>query len=162
VKARSLALSVLAHAALFAGVVAYGWTRERSAEVIVTAPAGSVFSQEATRNPSPNPRPSPIQNPESDSVSDSVSEAVSETDSDSGLGSIPVPYPPVSRKLGEEGEVVLALRLNTDGKVTGAAIERSSGFPRLDEAARAALIGARFPPGGEERIFRVEFRLTGK
>lgn len=46
------------------------------------------------------------------------------------------PYPPLSRRLGEEGTVRLKLAVATDGKVESAIIEKSSGSQRLDEAAR--------------------------
>lgn len=45
------------------------------------------------------------------------------------------PYPPVSRRLGEVGTVSLRLMISADGTVTDAIVTRSSGFPRLDEAA---------------------------
>lgn len=46
------------------------------------------------------------------------------------------PYPPLSRRLGEEGTVQLAIAIGTDGRIDRAAIETSSGSQRLDEAAR--------------------------
>jgi protein TonB len=46
------------------------------------------------------------------------------------------PYPPLSRRLGEEGTVQLRLAIGTDGRVQNAVIEISSGSQRLDEAAR--------------------------
>lgn len=46
------------------------------------------------------------------------------------------PYPPLSRRLAEEGTVQLKLAVGTDGKVESAIIEKSSGSQRLDEAAR--------------------------
>ncbi len=44
-------------------------------------------------------------------------------------------YPTMSRRLGEEGVVVLLLTVNEDGRVTAATVDTSSGFERLDEAA---------------------------
>ena len=46
------------------------------------------------------------------------------------------PYPPLSRRLGEEGLVGLRLVIGTDGRVQVAHIEQSSGSERLDKAAR--------------------------
>jgi protein TonB len=46
------------------------------------------------------------------------------------------PYPPLSRRLGEEGVVQLKLAIGIDGRVESAAIEKSSGSQRLDDAAR--------------------------
>jgi protein TonB len=44
-------------------------------------------------------------------------------------------YPTMSRRLGEEGVVVLLLTVGEDGRVTAATVDTSSGFERLDEAA---------------------------
>jgi protein TonB len=46
------------------------------------------------------------------------------------------PYPPLSRRLGEEGIVQLKVSVGADGKVASAIIEKSSGSERLDAAAR--------------------------
>src|SRR3546814_7287866 len=51
----------------------------------------------------------------------------------------PPRYPVESRRKREQGTVVLALTLGLDGAVESLSIARSSGFPRLDNAARDAL-----------------------
>ena len=56
-------------------------------------------------------------------------------------------YPAVSRRMEETGTVVLQLLVGVDGKVTDSKIAQSSGHPRLDEAARAALSLCSFTPG---------------
>ena len=57
------------------------------------------------------------------------------------------PYPPMSIRLQEEGTVVLALYVRDDGGVGEARIDQSSGYRRLDEAAkREALRSWRFLP----------------
>ena len=43
-------------------------------------------------------------------------------------------YPPASRRLGEEGVVMVSLRVSSSGCVTGAAIVGSSGSELLDDA----------------------------
>ena len=48
-------------------------------------------------------------------------------------------YPPLSRRFGEEGKVVLRVELNEDGRVSVGACSQSSGFTRLDESALAAV-----------------------
>ncbi len=55
-------------------------------------------------------------------------------------------YPSASKRLGEEGKVQLKLLIGTDGKVIESAVERSSGFRRLDEAARTSLAKCQFKP----------------
>lgn len=68
-------------------------------------------------------------------------------------------YPPSSRKRGEEGTAVLLLSV-AKGKVQEVTVEKSSGFPRLDEAAAAALRRWLFSPSltGQVRV-PVVFRL---
>lgn len=56
-------------------------------------------------------------------------------------------YPSASRRLEEEGTVTLKFLIGADGRVLQAEIEKSSGFNRLDEAARNALSKCQFRPG---------------
>ena len=56
-------------------------------------------------------------------------------------------YPSASKRLEEEGTVQLKFLVGVDGKVIESAIEKSSGFRRLDEAARAGLSRCQFKPG---------------
>lgn len=55
-------------------------------------------------------------------------------------------YPSASRRMEEEGTVSLRFLVGVDGKVIQSEIEKSSGFKRLDEAARAGLSKCRFQP----------------
>jgi len=56
-------------------------------------------------------------------------------------------YPATSRKLEEEGTVMLMIYVLPDGRVGDVRVARSSGYPRLDEAAMtAARKGWRFRP----------------
>jgi len=56
-------------------------------------------------------------------------------------------YPAAAARLGETGEVVLALLVGVNGRVVDSRIEKSSGSPRLDVAARQALSLCQFTPG---------------
>lgn len=58
----------------------------------------------------------------------------------------PPAYPSLSRRLGETGKVVLRVTLDEQGKVLKAAVDRSSGFSRLDEAALATVQNWRCTP----------------
>lgn len=58
----------------------------------------------------------------------------------------PPRYPVESRRRREQGTVVLALTLGMDGAVENIAVRQSSGFPRLDNAARDAVRGWRWKP----------------
>ena len=55
-------------------------------------------------------------------------------------------YPSASRRMEEEGTVHLRFLVGADGKVLQAEIEKSSGYKRLDEAARAGLARCQFRP----------------
>ena len=48
-------------------------------------------------------------------------------------------YPAPSRRLGESGVVLLRVELSENGQVAVARVQSGSGFPRLDEAALAAV-----------------------
>lgn len=63
-------------------------------------------------------------------------------------------YPAVSRRLGEEGRVLLAVQVDADGAPRQVRIARSSGYPRLDAAALAAVEKWRFVPArqGEHSV----------
>ena len=63
-------------------------------------------------------------------------------------------YPPISRRLGEEGKVLLKVRVGVDGYATAVDLEKSSNFERLDEAARQVVARWRFVPAkrGDEAI----------
>lgn len=55
-------------------------------------------------------------------------------------------YPAVSRRLGEEGRVLLRVNVSAEGKVLAVELKKTSGFERLDEAARNAAAKWRFVP----------------
>lgn len=81
----------------------------------------------------------------------------------------PVPrYPPESRRAREEGLVVLRVLIDESGHASNINIYRSSGHPRLDEAAREAVRRALFKPYRDSGVVRaavamvpVEFSLHG-
>lgn len=58
----------------------------------------------------------------------------------------PPVYPMRSRRLGEEGEVLLRVHISAGGQVDQIAVERSCGHSRLDEAALEAVRDWRFAP----------------
>ena len=58
----------------------------------------------------------------------------------------PPGYPLVSRRLGEQGRVLLSVRVSPQGRPERIELAGSSGHPRLDHAARAAVAGWRFMP----------------
>jgi len=50
------------------------------------------------------------------------------------------PYPPIARRLGEEGKVTLRLTVSAEGRVTRADIVTSSGRDELDQTAQAWIL----------------------
>ena len=59
-------------------------------------------------------------------------------------------YPSASKRLMEEGTVQLRFLVGVDGKVIESVVEKSSGFRRLDEAARDGLSKCTFKPSVKE------------
>jgi protein TonB len=79
------------------------------------------------------------------------------------------PYPAASRRLGEQGTVQLRVLVSADGHAARVDVHRTSGFPRLDDAASAAVREWRFvaakrgaTPVEALVIVPIVFRLEGE
>ncbi|RTL48508.1 MAG: TonB family protein [Rhodocyclaceae bacterium] len=77
-------------------------------------------------------------------------------------------YPPLSRRMGEEGKVLLRVFVSAAGGADKVEIERSSGSPRLDAAAQASVRSWRFVPARQGSqavpawvIVPIQFSLEG-
>jgi protein TonB len=77
-------------------------------------------------------------------------------------------YPPLSRRMHEEGKVILRVLVNVRGTADEVQVRTPSGSPRLDEAARETVRGWRFVPAkrGAEPVaawvlIPISFRLEG-
>ncbi len=57
------------------------------------------------------------------------------------------PYPALSQRLGEQGQVVVRIWVAIDGSVSQGSIKTSSGFGRLDSIALSTVLRWRFTPG---------------
>jgi protein TonB len=75
-------------------------------------------------------------------------------------------YPRLSRRMGEQGKVLLRVQVDGEGRPLEVRLQQSSGHTRLDEAARAAVSQWRFVPArrGDEAITTwvivpIEFKL---
>ncbi|MHB1157334.1 MAG: energy transducer TonB, partial [Phycisphaerales bacterium] len=73
-------------------------------------------------------------------------------------------YPTMSRRLNEQGLVVLAVTVDARGHVTGIEVSSDPGYPRLVEAAKNAARQARFIPAMRDGVpvadtVRVPFRF---
>ncbi len=56
-------------------------------------------------------------------------------------------YPPVSKRLGEQGKVIVRVLIGPDGLAQRAELRQSSGFDRLDQAALSTVLKWRYVPG---------------
>lgn len=80
----------------------------------------------------------------------------------------PPAYPPMSRRRGEQGVVLLAVAVSAAGAAERVELRQGSGHARLDEAALRAVAGWRFVPArrGDQAVpaqvlVPIEFRLNG-
>jgi protein TonB len=74
-------------------------------------------------------------------------------------------YPPISKRMGEQGEVVIRTLIGVDGTAKEASILRSSGYDRLDQTALATALKWRYAPGkragvAEAMWFNVPFTFV--
>lgn len=56
-------------------------------------------------------------------------------------------YPSISRRMGEQGKVMLRVYVNEQGQPERIELQQSSGFDRLDKAAMDAVRRWKFVPG---------------
>ena len=56
-------------------------------------------------------------------------------------------YPPMSKRLNEQGTVLVRVLIGVDGTAQRAEIQQSSSFDRLDQAALATVLKWRYVPG---------------
>lgn len=63
------------------------------------------------------------------------------------LNNPPPPYPPLSKRLGEQGKVIIRAYIDERGVATKAEVRTSSGYDRLDQAALQTVLKWRYMPG---------------
>lgn len=66
-------------------------------------------------------------------------------------------YPPLSKRMGEQGLVVYSVLIGTDGLPVNARLVQSSGFDRLDQAALSAVMRWRYSPGKRNGVATAMF-----
>ncbi len=71
-------------------------------------------------------------------------------------------YPQLSRRLGEEGQVMVRAQVSAEGKVLSVELKQSSGFERLDEAALKAVAKYRFTSIGRVSFVVVPIKFNLK
>lgn len=59
-------------------------------------------------------------------------------------------YPAISRRLGEQGKVVIRVLIGRDGNPLQAELHQTSGYARLDQAALRAVMDWRYVPGRQD------------
>lgn len=62
------------------------------------------------------------------------------------------PYPALSKRMGEQGKVVVRTLIGTDGRAQEVQLQQSSGFERLDQAALTAARQWRYVPGKRDGV----------
>ncbi|MGY3901133.1 energy transducer TonB [Aeromonas lusitana] len=71
---------------------------------------------------------------------------------DARLNNPEPPYPQESRRRGEQGRVVLKVRVTKEGTAESVEVEHSSGFRRLDMIARKTVSRWRFIPAKQNNV----------
>jgi protein TonB len=104
---------------------------------VITAPAvpppvAQAPAPAAEPAPTPQPEPARIELPSSDA---------------DYLNNPRPPYPALSRRLGEQGKVLVRVYITAEGQATRAEIRTSSGYERLDQTALQTVQRWRYVPG---------------
>ena len=125
---------------------------------VATRPVMAVAPEQSaapTTYTAPPPAAAPTPSVTATTSSGTASAAISAPRFDAAYLDNPRPnYPPLSRRLGEEGKVLLKVKVSADGHAATVHLEKTSNFDRLDEAARLAVTRWRFVPAkrGDEAI----------
>ena len=69
-------------------------------------------------------------------------------------------YPAISKRMGEQGKVVLRVLIGIDGTPQKVEINKSSGFDRLDRQAQEAVMRWRFVPGKRNGVPETMWNLV--
>ena len=64
------------------------------------------------------------------------------------------PYPPLARRMREQGKVVLRVLVSADGRAEKVELRATSGSPRLDQSAQETVKHWKFVPArqGDEKV----------
>lgn len=102
---------------------------------------------EATNSNVPAPSAPVVAPAEPKAAPAPAAEPVSQARFDADYLKNPAPaYPPLSRRMGEEGKVILRVLVNPQGTADSVDIKTSSGSTRLDEAAQKTVRNWKFIP----------------
>ena len=107
-----------------------------------TAPTGTL-DPEPTAPATPTPAPTAAQ---ASATTDAPAAIVMPSSSAAYLNNPRPSYPSISRRMGEQGKVMLRVFVNAQGQPEQIQIQQSSGFDRLDKAAVDAVRRWKFTP----------------
>lgn len=118
---------------------------------VAIMPAAIAFEDAAPTAIAVAPLRTPPESAPAVSVEESITEARFDVDY---LDNAPPAYPSISRRMREEGLVVLKVKVRADGTADAVLVQRRSGSARLDEAALAAVRRWKFVPAkrGDQAI----------
>ena len=123
-----------------------------NAPVGITTPQPPAPPIEAPAAP-PSPAPAPPAPP--------APPRIERPSSDAAYLNNPRPsYPAISKRMGEQGKVVLRVLIGTDGLPQKVEISKSSGFDRLDRQAQEAVMRWRFVPGKRNGVPEAMWNLV--
>lgn len=110
-------------------------------------------SERAVKAPEPEPAPPVVEKPAEPKPAPATQAPIVPPSEDAGQISNPAPtYPSLSRRLREEGIVVLDILIKANGTVGEIKLKNSSGFKRLDDAAIKAVKHWRYQPATQAGI----------
>lgn len=69
-------------------------------------------------------------------------------------------YPAISKRMGEQGKVVLRVLIGADGLPQKVELQQSSGYDRLDRQAQEAVLRWRFVPGKRNGVPETMWNLV--
>jgi protein TonB len=128
---------------------------------LITAPVEAPSPSPILAPPPPPPEPAPVAAAPEAAITAPIFAA-------DYLDNPPPMYPTLSRRVGEQGRVVLRVLVNPEGRADDVEIRSSSGHFRLDEAARETVRRWRFVPAkrGDQPVpawvlIPISFRLAG-
>jgi len=122
----------------------------------VAAPSPAPAPQVAQAAPEPQPAPAPVSEPVAAAPAPApvappappAPPRIELPSTDADYLQNPQPeYPAISRRLGEQGQVMLRVLIGADGSPQQVELRRSSGYDRLDRAALNTVRRWRFVPG---------------
>ena len=110
-------------------------------------------SERAVKAPEPEPQPQVQQPVETKPAEPAPPAPVVPPSADANQLNNPAPvYPNLSRRLREQGVVLLEILIKADGTVSDIKLKRSSGHKRLDDAAKMAVSQWRFQPATQAGV----------